>query len=65
MREMQSPYTMNTSPSKSVCLLSTNKATHLTSASIHGPQVLGKLFSDIKIHVEVLEGGEGADLHGA
>jgi len=41
-----------------------NNTTHLTSTTVHGSQVFGEFFSDSEIHVEVLEGGESADLHG-
>lgn len=39
--------------------------THLAGAAVHWPQILGELFSDDEVHVEVPECGEGADLHGA
>ena len=37
--------------------------TPLTGPAVHRPEVFGELFPDGEIHVEVLEGGEGADLH--
>lgn len=39
--------------------------THLTGTTVHWPQIFSKFLSDGKIHVEVLEGGDGADLHGS
>lgn len=42
-----------------------NPDTCLTGASVHRPQIFSELFPDGEIHVEVLEGGERADLHGS
>lgn len=39
--------------------------THLAGSTIHRLQIFGELFPDVEIHVEVLEGGYGADLHGS
>lgn len=38
--------------------------THLTGPAVHGTQVFGEFLSNCEVHVEVLEGGESADLHG-
>lgn len=48
-----------------MCILRKNNNTHLTGTAVHWSQVFGKLFPDSEIHVEVLEGGECADLHGS
>lgn len=42
----------------------TETETHLTGASVHRPQIFSEFFSYNKIHVEVLESGDSADLHG-
>lgn len=41
-----------------------SRSNHLTSATIHRPEILVKLLSNGKVHVEVSKGGDGADLHG-
>lgn len=40
------------------------RSDHLTRATVHRAEVLRELLSDGKVHVEVSQGGDGADRHG-
>ena len=40
-----------------------SKHTYLALPSIHRAEVFSKLLAQDEVHVEVLEGGEGADIH--
>lgn len=50
-------------PTETHGLLS-SRSNHLTSATVHRPEVLVELLSDGEVHVEVSECGDGVDLHG-